>query len=85
MAMAGLPPVEPATRVAAEEFLIGQAAVLDSLLLRRAAEALTETLTTAPDGDERAMRDLSRRELTAVVAADGMVRLLGWFDREGWA
>lgn len=73
MAMAGLPPVEPATRVAAEEFLIGQAAVLDSLL-RRAAEALTETLTTAPDGDERAMRDLSRRELTAVVAADGMVR-----------
>ncbi len=84
-AMADLPPVEPATRVAAEEFLIGQAAVLDPLLLRRAAEALAETLTTEPDADERALREVARRELTAVPAADGMVRLTGWFDPEGWA
>lgn len=84
-AMAVLPPVDPTTRTAAEDFLIGQATVLDPLLLRRVAEALAETLTSTPDRDEQILRDIARRELTAVPAYDGMIRLTGWYDREGWA
>ena len=43
-AITHLPPVDADVKLQAEEFLIGQSAVLDPLLLRRAAEALTETL-----------------------------------------
>lgn len=80
-----LPPVQTGIKEQAEEFLIGQAAVLDPLLLRRAAQALTETLTSVPDADGRLVGDIARREFTGVVAADGMVRLHGWLDREAWA
>lgn len=59
--------------------------MLDPMLLRRAAEALPETLTTTPDADQRLLRDITRREFTGVPAADGMVRLHGWLDREAWA
>jgi len=84
-AITHLPPVEADIKAQAEAFLIEQAQVLDPLLLRRAAEALTETLTTGPDADERLLRDIARREFTGVTAADGMVRVRGWLDREAWA
>ncbi|MGB9377206.1 MAG: DUF222 domain-containing protein [Mycobacteriales bacterium] len=84
-AVTQLPPVEPEVTVRAEEFLICHAAALDPVLLRRAAEALVETLITRPDRDEQLLRDVTRREFTAVTAADGMVRLHGWLDREAWA
>lgn len=56
--------------------------MLDPLLLSAAGRALTETLTTTPDSDERLMRQHERRELTRMVAPDGMIRYLGWFDPE---
>jgi len=84
-AITHLPPVDADIKLAAERFLIDQSAVLDPLLLRRAAEALTETLATQPDRDERILRDVAGREFTGVVAADGMVRIHGWLDREAWA
>lgn len=85
-ALTHLPPgVDPPTRARAERFLVEQSASLDPLLLRRAAEALAETLTTKPDRDEQILRDIARREFTAVPACDGMIRVTGWLDREAWA
>ncbi|MGB9375902.1 MAG: DUF222 domain-containing protein [Mycobacteriales bacterium] len=79
-AIADLPPVDAPTKARAEAFLIEQAAVLDPVLLARAARALREALTTVPDSDQRLMRQHQRRELNRVVAADGMVRWSGWLD-----
>jgi hypothetical protein len=74
--MAGLPPVEAAVRGRAEKFLIGQAAILDPLLLAKAGRALTETLTAISHADERWTRQHERRHLHLLPAGDGMVALL---------
>lgn len=77
-----LPPVDPPTKTHAEVFLIGQAQMLDPLLLRQAGRALIETLTMVPDADGRLLAQQQRRDLNRVVAADGMVRYSGWLDSE---
>lgn len=77
-----LPPVDEPTRAKAEQFLIDQAQMLDPLLLRQAGRALIETLTTMPDADGRLVAQQQRRDLSRVVAADGMVRYCGWLDPE---
>jgi hypothetical protein len=80
-----LPPVDALTRTAAEEFLIGQAAVLDPVGLRKVGRRLSETLTTAPDVDGRLARQQARRSLHLVPAYDGMVLLRGLLDTESAA
>ncbi|MDQ6873986.1 MAG: HNH endonuclease [Actinomycetota bacterium] len=83
--MAALPPVSAEVTGRAEAFLIGQAAVLDPVLLGRAGRALTETLTSTPDADSRLVQQAGRRQLHLTPAADGMVRLAGWLDAEAGA
>jgi len=54
-------------------------------LLARAGRALAEALHTAPESDAHTLRQQSGRQLTRVVAADGMVRWAGWLDGEAGA
>ncbi|MDQ6874170.1 MAG: 13E12 repeat family protein, partial [Actinomycetota bacterium] len=78
--MAALPLVPADVAGRAEAFLIGQATVLDPVLLGRAGRALIETLTSTPDADARIIQQEGRRQLYLTPAADGMVRLAGWLD-----
>ncbi len=54
-------------------------------MLARAGRAFAEALHTAPESDAHTLRQQSGRQLTRVVAADGMVRWAGWLDGEAGA
>ncbi len=79
-ALEALPPVDAGTRARAEEFLIGQAGLLDPVLLGRVARELREKLTATPDADDRALRQDAACDMSRTVAPDGMARYVIWAD-----
>ncbi len=83
--MAVLPKVEAEVAAAAEQFLIGQAAVLDPIELRKVGRELCESLTVDPDPEQQARRCRERRYLHLIRDYDGMTILRGLLDPEAAA